>query len=516
MKRFLMLGLTSVLFLGLSLPLQGASDKPKRGGTLTMAVRKEIRIMNPLVRTRSIDGWIRELMFETLVEMDMNGNLHPNLAESWDISNDRKLYTFKIRKGVKFSDGREMTAEDVKFAMDYTMNPKNGATGFSRLAIVKRIEVPDKYTLKVYMKRSSAAFVDGLAENKAFSVIPKGSVEEGIRKPANFPPGTGPWKFVEWKPQRRMVFERNDNYWGHKPYLDKLVFVPIANDIVRLIAVRAGDVDIAERVSEEWARQIIDGKVKGVKVAESPSGGFRQIKFNVADPPFDNIKLRQAVAYAINKKEILGAGWFGFGETSNQRYPKGHSWYIEGVPSPSQNLNKAKALLKESGYKGEFIKLLVENITSSYNEAIAIQAQLKKIGLNIHIDSLESGAASAIKSEGKYSINNSGGRAIFADPSAAYMMFRCERTRMRGENETGYCDKAMDSLLEQAESETDTKKRRNVFKQIVTKLNQEVPTIHVGYIPRFYVFRDHVKGFASHGDGSFRWWRGGVDYVWLN
>ena len=133
MKRFF----TYIIILGL---LQGfttlsasAADQPKRGGTLTMAISSKMKMMNPLVRTSSVEKRIRDLMFESLVALDLKGKVQPNLAESWEVSKDGKTYTFRLRKGVKFHNGQEMTAEDAKFAIDYTLNPRNGAYGIKDL-----------------------------------------------------------------------------------------------------------------------------------------------------------------------------------------------------------------------------------------------------------------------------------------------------------------------------------------------------------------------------------------------
>ncbi len=127
MKRWLWLILTLVFLYGLTFPLQIAAEEPKRGGTLTLAIKRRMNLMNPMVSTRSTEQMIRGLMFESLLGVDLKGKIQPNLAESWEVSDDGKLYTFNLRKGVKFHDGRKMGARDVKFSMDYAMNPKNGA-----------------------------------------------------------------------------------------------------------------------------------------------------------------------------------------------------------------------------------------------------------------------------------------------------------------------------------------------------------------------------------------------------
>ena len=156
-------------------------------------------------------------MFEPLLGRDGKGAIQPRLAESVEISKDGKLYTFHLRKGVKFHNGKEMMADDIKFAIDYTLNPKNGAYGLADLDAVEKVEAIDKYTLRISLKKINPLFLTVLTDIRAFSVIPKESLPEGMRKPSTFPPGTGPFKFVEWRPGQRVVFERLTTTGEKKP-----------------------------------------------------------------------------------------------------------------------------------------------------------------------------------------------------------------------------------------------------------------------------------------------------------
>src|SRR5262245_3897236 len=187
MRKLARLGFVLLFSLFSAGSLEAASAQPSRGGTSTLAISKELALMNPLVNTSSTEARIRELMFESLLAFDLKGALQPRLAESWEISKDLKTYTFKLRRSVKFHSGKEMTAEDAKFAIDYTRNPKNGATGFKDLELVDRVEVADKYTLRVHMKAHNPLFLTLLASIRSFSVIPKESLSEGVRKPLTFP-----------------------------------------------------------------------------------------------------------------------------------------------------------------------------------------------------------------------------------------------------------------------------------------------------------------------------------------
>ncbi|MBM4299086.1 MAG: hypothetical protein FJ143_15225, partial [Deltaproteobacteria bacterium] len=180
MKKVALLNLIFAVVLGALSGLHAASAQPKRGGTITLGISKELALMNPLINTSSTEARIRELMYEPLLARDMKGALHPRLAESWEISKDRKAYTLKLRRGVKFHNGVEMTADDVKFAIDYTLNPKNGAYGFEALNLVERAEVVDRHTLRVHLKQHQPLFLTILADIGTFSAIPKESLAEGM------------------------------------------------------------------------------------------------------------------------------------------------------------------------------------------------------------------------------------------------------------------------------------------------------------------------------------------------
>jgi peptide/nickel transport system substrate-binding protein len=418
---------------------------------------------------------------------------------------------------VKFHNGQEMTASDVKFAVVYSMDPKNSAYGLSRLALVDSVEAIENYVVRIVMKKPSAAFLSALTDIRSFPVVPQGSVPSGNQKMTEFPPGTGPLRFVEWKPRQQIVFERFDAYWGQKSYVDRVVLRPIIDDTVRFNALQAGDVDLIERTPYEWAKQVLEGKVKGVKIVEAPYADYQHLTFNVADPPFNNKKLRHAGAHAVDKKEILNATYFGFGQTTDQKYPKGHLWYIDGLASPTYDLEKARALLREAGYKGEIIEIKIPQQPDNVTSHTVLQAQLKKIGMNVQLKVFDYGAHREFVRRGENTINILGS-GFYPDPAIAYgQSLACEPdSKNRVSNYAGYCDKEVDELLARAESETDVKKRREMYRRILMKESEDLPLLPIGFIPRFFFARDYVKGFSTDGEGVYRWWGGGVDRAWVD
>ena len=491
--------------------------KPKYGGTLTFATHRDISTMNPLVRVSSHNEWTRRLMYEPLLEVDERGKIQPYLAESWSTSSDGKIYTFQLRNGVKFHNGQEMTAADVKFAMDYTLNPKNGASGRTRLRQVAGIEVAGKYTLRITLKNPTPQFIPTLATIQSFSVIPKESLAEGKRKPATFPPGTGAFRFVEWRSNQKLILARNEDYWRGKAYLDKVIIRPIPNATVRFIALRSGDVDLIVRVPSQWVHRLMKGSIKGLSYLEMLDTVRYRVQFNTTQPPFNDKKLRQAVAPALDQKELIQSSFFGLGQPTLQKYRKGDTWYFDEIPSVLHDMNKAKAFLKNSSYKGESIELATGNSTVNQSLASTIQAQLKRVGIKVKINPLESGASRQSARQGDFSFRV-GASGTYFDPSDTYgRELACEpNLKRRINNLTGYCDPEMEALVKKAEREMNHKARRELFKQIVTKFTEDVPTIYFAAINRYYGMRDNVKGFTSIREGTYEWFGGGLSRTWLD
>jgi peptide/nickel transport system substrate-binding protein len=237
----------------------------------------------------------------------------------------------------------------------------------------------------------------------------------------------------------------------------------------------------------------------------------------VAQPPLNNKKLRQAIAHAIDKREVIQGTFSGYGEPIIQKYPKGHVWYFDDIPFLSYDPYKAKALLKESGYNGEAIEISGGMAGDVPTMASVLQAQFKRVGINTKIHLLDSGASNETARTGNFEIRiGAAGKTL--DASDTYGRdFGCEADlKKRVNNQTGYCDKEMEALINRAETEMNHQTRRELFKRILTKLNDDVPTVFLAFVPRFFAFRDHVKGFTSIDDGTYRWFGGGLTHTWLD
>ena len=260
------LGLAVFLLTG---PVSGA-EKPIHGGRLVFGIRNDIASLNPFLRTSSTNFYVRGLAYEALLDFDRTGKLVPSLAHSWSASPDGKSFTFKLRPGVKFHNGKDLTAEDVKWSADYALDAKNAASGLTILNNVQAVSVKDVLTVEFVVKQPMGALLNLLATIRAFPVVPRESLPEGSAKVLSPPPGTGPFIFKEHRPAREMVFTRNKDYWQKGlPYLDELVLKPVLEDQVRFISVRSGDLDIIERTPYAAMQKLLAGEPSDLKTAEA-------------------------------------------------------------------------------------------------------------------------------------------------------------------------------------------------------------------------------------------------------
>ncbi|MGH7768283.1 MAG: ABC transporter substrate-binding protein [Candidatus Binatia bacterium] len=493
----------------------GAQDKPRTGGTLNIGIHADLYGLNPFVRMRSIDRNIRSLVYESLVTIDNKGEVKPFLAESWKISPDGKEYTFVLRRGVKYHNGEEMTAEDIKWAVDYAKDPQHGASAKPHLDGVDSVRVVDKYTVRLVLKRSQVSFLSGLSDLGVLFVLPKNSIPTGQTKVQAMPPGTGPFVFKEWRAGSHTAFERHKDYWQKGlPYLDRVVMKPVPDASARLAALRAGDLHIITRVPSQWVVKIQKGEMADVVPAPAKYAGMRELYLNTVRPPYDNPKVRQAVVYAIDKQKILEGAYWGQGETTDERFYKGSPWNF-GFPERKRDLAKAKALLKEAGYKGEKIVFVSRQ---GQDEVAFIVPMLQEAGLNVVVETLEAGTYRTRTRTGDYDMSPGGGD-MPPDPAQIAVEFMCDeesvKLKSRDNNRTGYCNKQLDSLVQQADSTLDPKKRKEIYRKAFQILYDETPEVFLAFEHRFFGVYPTVRGFVTDSNESLDSAEGGIFRVWL-
>ena len=350
--------------------------------------------LDPHLTSKTPDVALLQWMFNGLVRFKPGSmdprTIEPDLAEKWTTSPDGKVWTFQIRKGVMFhGDHGELTAEDVVFSIQRAMNPKTSAFT-SEFAEVKSVEAIDPATVKITLAEPVPFFLGRLSNYHAGMIVSKKAAEKLGDKFMTNPIGTGPFMFEEYKSKQYVSLTANKRYFRGAPKIDKIIYRYIPSTSSRELAFRSGEIDLfyGDR-DQRWVERMRTNKDTVVDVFGP--GEHRSLHFNMTIKPFDDIRVRRAVAYAINRDEIVQFLGKDVAEPAWSVVPNGYLGHtLEGIPKYDYNPEKAKALLKEAGYPDGFTtKVLITNIESLLKPMQIIQEQLRRVGIKIELEVLE-------------------------------------------------------------------------------------------------------------------------------
>src|ERR1700694_3431132 len=358
-----------------------AADAPKKGGTLRVGFYIEAVTMDPHLSGSKVDRQVYHNITEPLLTLDTKLGIKPGLAESWT-QPDPKTLVFKLRRGVKFHDGTACDAEAAKFNFN-RMKTEAKSLRKGEVANIESVDVVDAATIKLNLKKPDASLLATLTDRAGMMVSPKVIQERGagLERDARGA-GTGPFEFVEWVKDSHLVIKRNDNYWNKQsgPYLDRVRYRPIPDDVVKLQSLQGGEIDVMDYV---LPRDVAPMKAeKLLWVVDVPSLADFGYQLTHGRPPFNVKALRQAVAYAIDLDQIVKGVWLNVGYPANGPISPASWAYDRGIPPIKRDLGKAKAKLAEGGQPSGFtFTLTTNNIPISVQEAAVIQAQLGEAGL---------------------------------------------------------------------------------------------------------------------------------------
>ncbi|MEE8301730.1 MAG: ABC transporter substrate-binding protein, partial [Candidatus Tectomicrobia bacterium] len=397
LSRRAFLGTTGGALVGLSaLGLVGqaaaAKKHPQRGGTLTYSSRSDIAGLDAHRHNLNHSIVANSAMFTSLTDLDYQGNIVPGIAETWEPSKDLKSWTFRLRKGVLFHNGREVDAAAVKMNIERIKDPKIGGS-WQRGAIesIDNVEVIDRYTLRINARVPDVGVPTAVMHYPTFLMAP-----DAFDTASDHPIGAGPFKFVSWTRWNESRLVRFENYWetdaqGHNlPYLDEIIAKPKREDSVRLTALLTGQVQLIGNMAQadvERFKQRYSEKY----TTWSWHYGNRFLVLNFRRGPFQDKRLRQAAAHAIDREAIHHAVYYGNGAMATQPYPEGNKWHMEGIRVPEYDPERAKFLIKQAGAAGTEIKLQSSaNISTSNQIGQVVQDAWTAVGLKVTHDILDS------------------------------------------------------------------------------------------------------------------------------
>lgn len=501
-------GSALALGLGLSLPAF-AQDAPKAGGAITITYKDDVATLDPAIGYDWQNWSMIKSLFDALMDYEPGTtNLKPDLAESYEISPDGKVFTFKLRDGVKFHNGRAMTAEDVKYTLDRVTNPETqspGAGFFGSIAgyedmasgkakSLSGVTLPDPKTVRIELSRPDATFLHVMALNFAH-VVPKEEVEKYGADFGKHPVGTGAFKLAEWTLGQRLVFEKNADYWNKGvPFLDQITFEIGQEPIVALLRLQKGEVDIpGDGIPPAKFQEVMKDPEQKARVVEGGQLHTGYITMNVKMAPFDDVKVRQAVNMAINKDRIVQI-INGRAVPANQPLPPSMPGYVKNLEGYKYDPEAAKKLLAEAGHADGFeTELFVMNTDPQPRIAQAIQQDLAAIGIKASIRSLaQANVIEAGGTENGAAMVWSGGMgwiADFPDPSNFYgPILGCAGAVQGGWNWSWYCNEALDKRAAEADSIVDPAKAEERFAAwgaIYSDIMKDAPWVPVFNEQRF-------------------------------
>jgi peptide/nickel transport system substrate-binding protein len=387
MKRF-----ASVFFIGLAatfLAMNAHAQKPVRGGSLTIAQAVEPPGMDPSTGvSTAIPRIVYSNVLEGLVKIDRNGKIVPALAKDYKISKDGKEYTFILQKGVKFHDGKPFDAEDVKFTFERLMDSKAGIAHPEYYKDIDSVQVMDSQTIKIKLKNVNSMFLFNLARGDSIIVS-----KQGADKLKSEPIGTGPFKVGEWIRGDHVTLARFDGYYKRDlPHLDKVTFKFIGDPSAQIASLKAGDIDvIAYDVSPENAA-LLDKDPK-FKVFNGYTTTKVIMSINNSRKPFDDVRVRRAMAHAIDRNAIIKGAMSGYGVPIGSHMDPGNPYYVDLTSMYPYNPEKAKQLLKEAGYPNGFEAVIKLPERYAYTKRCGeiITDMFSQVGIKLKIELLEWG-----------------------------------------------------------------------------------------------------------------------------
>lgn len=469
--------------------------------TIVVIIESSPTNLDPRVGVDAQSERIDSLIFDDLLDRDEHLNIKPALAESWEISNPT-TYVFHLHHGVRFHDGRPLTSRDVKWTFDSLLQRKVISVKSDVYKYVERIDTPDDYTVVFHLKEPFAALLWNLSDG-AVGIVPYGSGSEVTAHPI----GSGPFRFVRAHQDQDVVIERNDDYWGPKPRVERVRFAVVPDPTTRALELRKGSADIAINAIAPDTILALQREPK-LQVLRSPGTELQYLAFNLRDPILRDPRVRQAIAYAIDRGPMIHYLWHGYARPAASVLPP-ESWaYDDGVVKYIHDPEQARHLLDAAGYpekNGVRFHITMKTATEETGRLLAavLQQQLRDVGIALDIRSFEFATFFSDVTRGEfqlYSLRWVGGNE---DPDIFEYIFASDRFPPNGSNRGFYSNPKVDALIAACRRELDQNKRREIYSEVQKALAQDEPYINLWYLDNVVVASTRVKNLTVDPAGSY-------------
>lgn len=483
-----------------------AQTEPEQGGTLRVAVDQAISVIHPLLARVNPEYLAGELMYSGLTRLDLNMQAEPDLATEWTSNDNLTEWTFTLREGLKFHDGSPCVATDVVASFEAILNPDFASPARNNVGPIEKVEAVDDLTVRFTLSAPYADLPVAVAYTNA-RIIPASVISgdfESLRSGGN---GTGPFKLVSYEPDRLMVVERNPDYYDPaRPHVDRVevhVFPDLSAQVSSLIA---GDIDLMSTVEpNDFMR--LEGQ-EGIDTLRAPSGQFCNVNFGTDIEPFNDVRLRQALALTIDRDAMVDFMTEGFGTKGNdtplnEAYP-----FFEALPQREKDIEKAKALLAEAGYPDGFTAELIASDRPAIRTqlAVALKEMAKEAGITINVNTMPHATyLEQVWTKGSFYI---GFYNMQPTPDGILKLLF---TSDAAWNETRWNNAAFDELVAKARAVADPAQRTELYTEAQQLMHEEVPSLIPAFFDVLGAKRTWMQNYQVHPRASF--FR--LDHAWL-
>lgn len=500
---WLRLGRTLLILVSLAFcsSLLSCARQPDKN-TLVFIIEFSPTNLDPRIGLDMASERIDGLLFDNLLSRDEHLSVKPGLAEKWE-QPDPTTYIFHLRHGVLFSDGHPLTARDVKWSFDSVLQGKIRSPKAGTYRLVDRIDTPDDYTVVFHLKEPWSGLLWNLAGGEGMGIVPYSSTDEVSRHPI----GSGPFRFVSAEQDKDVIIERNDNYWGDKPKLERVRFVVVPDTTTRALELRKGSADVEINSLTPDMELALEGEPK-LSVMRGPGTRVGYMAFNLRDPILKDVRIREAIAYGLDLQPMIHYLWRDTVRPARSVLPP-ESWAYDGdVAQYHYDPAKARQLLDAAGrpaVNGIRFHLTMKTSTeeSSRSMAAVFQQQLREIGIALDIRSFEAATFLSDVMHGEfqvYSLRWLGGNE---DPEIFSYVFDSANIIPKGANRQYYSNPRVDALIARARIEPDQNVRKRDYAEIQKILAEDLPYINLFYFNNVMIYSRRVHGLTLNPSGNF-------------
>lgn len=490
--------LAVVLSVGLSLL---SCSRPLPPDTAVMIIESSPANLDPRIGTDAQSERIYKLLFDSLVKRDDHFNLKPWLAERWETP-DALTYVFHLRKDVHFHDGSPLTSRDVKWTFDSVMDGSLITAKASTYKFVQSVEAPDPYTVIFRMKEPFATLLWNVSDG-AMGIVPYGSGKDFGRSPV----GSGPFKFVSARQDSDVVVTRNEAYWNGVPKIPKVRFAVIPDVTTRALELRKGSVDLAiNSLSADLVKTL--AAEPNLIVMTRPGTVYTYLAFNLRDPILKDVRVRQALAYAVDRRQIIHYIWRDLARPAPSILPPEHWAFSSEVRQYAHDPVRANQILDAGGYarkNGVRFHLTMKTSTEETTRllAVVLQQQLREVGIALDIRTFEFATFYSDVVKGAfqlYSLRWIGGNE---DPDIFEHVFHSASFPPKRANRSYYVNPKVDALIDRGRAELDPAKRRAIYVELQEVLAEDLPYINLFYLDNVLIHSRRVRNVALTPSGDY-------------